>query len=115
MNSILVFIISFITFYLLYLFFVILNKKKKNKIFDTKQASILINLNKLDINNVDKNVFTQVLSISNSFILALTFTFAISEFFKSFILSLLVSFIIMIVLIIVVYKLVGLFFKREGR
>lgn len=112
---ILTFLISFVVVYLLYLIFVILNKKKQKNVFDTKQASILINLNKLDINKLDKKVFIQCLSIANSFILSVTFAFAVSEFFKSFILNLVLSFILLMLLIMLVYKLMGFILRKEGK
>lgn len=99
--------------YLFYLVFVIFNKKKNKDIFNTNQASIFINLNKLDSKNLNEKVFVQVLSICNSFILAFTFAFAISSVFDSFIINLLLSFLILIVLILVVYKVVGLFFRKK--
>lgn len=99
--------------YLFYLFFVILNKKKNDKIFDTNQASIFINLNKLDKDSIDKKVFIHVLSICNSFILAFTFAFTILFVFDSLFINLLLGFIILIVLILVVYKVVGLFFRKK--
>ena len=112
MKFLIIFLISFVVIYLFYLAFVILNKKKSDNVFKTNQASILINLSKLDVNKINKNAFLQALSISNSFILAFTFTFAISQFFNIFILNLLASFFIMIVLITVIYKFVGFIFKR---
>lgn len=112
MRFLVVFLISFIVIYLFYLVFVILNKKKSDNVFKTNQASILINLSKLDVNKINKNSFLQALSISNSFILAFTFTFAISQFLDIFILNLFASFFIMIVLITIIYKLVGIIFKK---
>ena len=99
--------------YLFYLFFVILNKKKNSKIFETNQASIFINLNKLDVKNINKGLFIQVLSLCNSFILAFTFAFTISFVFDNLIINLLLGFVLLIVLILVVYKVVGLFFRKR--
>ena len=99
--------------YLFYLFFVILNKKKNKKIFETNQASIFVNLNKLDIKSINEKVFIQVLSICNSFILAITFAFTISFVFDNLIINLLLGFLLLIVLILVVYKIAGLFFRKK--
>ena len=107
------FLISFVVIYLFYLVFVIFNKKKNKSIFDTNQASIFINLNKIDRNSIDKKVFVQVLSICNSFILSIVFTFAIFPVFDNFILSILLSFLLLIILILFVYKIVGLFFRKK--
>jgi len=114
MDKVYMFLIVFFVIYLLYLFTVILNKKKKNKIFETNQAKLIIVPNKLDVSKISKNEFVQVLSISNSFIVAISFV--VSEFFKNYYLKLLVSFIVLIVLILLVYKLIGIVYKkREGK
>ena len=109
----LLFIISFIVVYLFYFIFVILNKKKNKNILETNQASIFINLNKLDKNKINEKKFIQILSICNSFVLALTFDIAISSVFDSLIINLLLSFVILIILILVVYKVAGLFFRKK--
>lgn len=114
MDKVYMFLIVFVSIYLLYLFTVILNKRKRNKIFDTNQAKLIIVPNKLDTSKIDKNFFIQVLSVSNSFIVA--FTFVVSEFFKNYFVKLLVSFVVLIVLILLVYKLIGVFYKKkEGK
>ncbi len=114
MNLLFLFLITFLVVYLLYLFTVILNKKKINKIFDTNQAKLIIVPNKLNSNNINKNSFAQVISICNSFIVALVFT--ISELFDNYILKLLVSFVLLIILILIVYKVIGIYYKKkEGR
>ena len=114
MDKFYMFLIVFVSIYLLYLFTVILNKKKKKKIFDTNQAKLIIVPNKLDTSKINKNCFIQVLSITNSFIVACTFV--VSEFFKNYFIKLLVSFIVLIVLILLMYKIIGIVYKkREGK
>ena len=113
MKFLLSFLISFVVMYLFYLFFVILNNKKNKKIFETNQASIFINLNKLDVKSINEKTFIQVLCICNSFILAITFAFTISFVFDNLIINLLLGFVLLIVLILVVYKVIGLFFRKR--
>jgi hypothetical protein len=108
------FSIVFIVIYLFYLFVVVLNKKKRNSIFDTNQSKLITEPSKLDVSKINKFWFAQVISIANSFIVA--FTFACSEFFDNYILKLLVCFAILIVLIFVVYRFIGFVYKKkEGR
>lgn len=106
-----IFVIVYIFIFLLYIFTVILNKKKKKKIFDTNQARLVIEFNHLDVQRMDANLFAYVLSFSNSFIVA--FTFTISEFFSNFILKLLVCFVTLVILILIVYKVIGLFYRKK--
>lgn len=105
------FLIVFIIVYLFYLFFVILNKKKRDNIFNTNQGKLIIEPNKIDVSKINKSLFVQIISISNSFIVA--FTFACSEFFDNYILKLLVCFVILIVLIFVVYRFIGFIYKKK--
>lgn len=108
------FVPVFLIIYLLYLFTVILNKKKKNKIFETSQAMLIIKPNNLDTNKINKTVFVNVIALSNSFIVALTF--AVCEFFTGYIIKLLVAFVLLITLILCVYKIIGIIYKKkEGR
>lgn len=108
------FFIVFIIVYLFYLFFVILNKKKRENIFNTNQSKLITESNRLDVSRIDKFWFAQVISLSNSFIVA--FTFACSEFFDNYFLKLLICFVILIVLIFVIYRFIGFVYKKkEGR
>ena len=108
------FSIVFVVVYLFYLFFVVLNKKKRNNIFNTNQSKLITEPNKLDVNKINKNIFVQVISLANSFIVA--FTFACSEFFDNYILKLLVCFVVLIVLIFVIYRFIGFIYrKKEGK
>lgn len=114
MKLLIIFTITFITIYILYLLTVILNKKKKNKIFETNQAKLIIVPNKLDTNKIKKENFAQIISIANSFIVALTFT--ISELIDNYIIKLIVSFITLIILILITYKVIGIIYKKkEGK
>ena len=105
------FLIIFVLVYLFYLFFVILNKKKRDNIFNTNQGKLIIQAGKLDVSKISKIFFAQVISISNSFIVAVTF--AISEFFDNYIIKLLVCFVVLIVLIFVIYKFIGFIYKKK--
>lgn len=108
------FSIVFVVVYLFYLFFVILNKKKRENIFNTNQSKLITGPRKLDVSRINKFWFSQIISLSNSFIVA--FTFACSEFFDNYVLKLLVCFIILMVLIFVIYSFIGFIYKKkEGR
>ncbi len=114
MDKLLIFIIVFGAVYLFYLFFVIFNKKKIDKIFDTNQAKLILLPYKLDVSRIDKKCFAHVLSLFNSFIVACTFT--ISEFFDNYVLKLFICFVTLTILIFIVYRLIGFMYKkREGR
>lgn len=108
------FSIVFVVVYLFYLIFIVLNKKKVNNIFNTNQSKLITEPSKLDVSKLNKFWFAQVISLANSFIVAVTF--ACSEFFDNYILKLLVSFVVLMVLIFSIYRFIGFVYKKkEGR
>ena len=109
MNLFLVFIITFLVIYVLYLLLVIFNKKKVDNIFETNQAKLIIKSGNLDVSKINKKGFANVISLSNSFIVA--FTFMISEFFDNYIIKLFVCFLVLILTIFIVYRFVGFIYK----
>ena len=109
MNLILIFIITFLVIYIFYLLLIVINKKKVENIFETNQAKLIINSNKLDTKKINKRGFANVISLSNSFIVAITLT--ISELFDNYIIKLIVCFLLLILAILIVYKLIGLIYK----
>lgn len=114
MNLVYTFIITFFVVYVLYIFTVVFNSKKKKNIFETNQAKLIIVPCKLDVSKIDKNRFVHVISFANSFIVALTFT--ISEIIDNYVLKLFICFVLLIVLILVIYRIIGFIYKkREGR
>ncbi len=114
MSALVVFVVTFVVIFLLYLFLVILNNKKKSRIFETSQAMLIIKASKLDISKISKNEFALVLSLANSFIVA--FTLMVSDFFDNYIIKLVVCFVLLVLLILVIYRLIGIVYKKkEGK
>ena len=109
MSLFLIFIITFLVVYVLYLLLVIFNKKKVDNIFETNQAKLIIKCGNLDVSKINKKGFANVISLSNSFIVA--FTMMISEFFDNYFIKLIVCFLILILSILLVYRLIGLFYN----
>ena len=110
MDYFLIFVITFVIIYIFYLLLVVINNKKVNKIFDTQQAMLIIKSNNLDVNGINKRWFANAISISNSFIVAITLT--VSEFFDNYIIKLIVCFLVLIISIIVVYRIIGMIYKK---
>lgn len=111
MEYVFIFVITFLIIYIFYLLLVVINKRKVDGIFDTQQGMLIIKFNNLDVRGISKRGFANAISISNSFIVAITLT--VSEFFDNYIIKLLICFLVLIVSIFIVYKIVGFIYRRR--
>ena len=114
MNYIVLFMISFILIYTTY-YIVIINRKKGLESFKKgKQLEFFIKAYKLDKNKLNIKKFANSLSLTNSFIIALTIT--IMEFIDNLIIKLLLCVIILTTLMLVMYNYLGKAYKKkEGK
>ena len=103
-----------IVFGLIFIFnliFVVLNKKKRQKIFTTAGAVIIKKRYKVIFKDCSEKKFALVESLTNSFIFATTYV--IITFFKNIYSSFLVSIPILIILIFLCYSLIGIYYKKK--
>ena len=109
-----IFIMCFIIIYLVY-FFVIINRKKGlEKFSNGKQLEFFKSAYKLDFRKIDIKKFANSFSLANAFIMSMTIT--IIEFIDNFILKMFLAFIILIPLMLIVYKILEIIYrKKEGK
>ena len=112
MKSLINFIVAFILVFVFYLIFVILNKKKRNKIFESYGALIIKSKFKINFENESKKLFTFIMALADSFICATAFT--VMSLFENVYIGFLVAAVLLIILILGVYSLIGLFYKKKG-
>ena len=105
------FLIAFIIVYLFYFVTVILQKKKYEKFKSSNQVMFFVKRYKLDIKKLNISKFIKVISFTNSLIIALTFTIAITV--ENYILILLIGLVTVIPLMLLAYHIVGTYFKKE--
>lgn len=105
------FLISFIVIYLFYLFTVILQSKKYEKFKSSNQVMFFVKKYKLNINKLNIKKFIKIISFTNSFVIALTFT--IATIMDNYLYILLVGIIIIIPLMLLCYHFVGSYLKKE--
>ena len=110
-KEILLFVSIFIVVYLFYFVFVLSRKNVLEKVPESKNMLYLkykygIKFNKKNTRQIANKVF-----LANSFILAVTVT--IVSLFKSFILGLLVGIIPLVLLILILYHLIGTYYKNK--
>lgn len=114
MDYVIYFLLAFILVYLFYLFTVILQKKKYDKFKKSNQVMYFVNRYKINPNQLDMKVFTNILGLTNAFIIATAFiaTFLV----KNFILQLLVGLVVLIPLMLLMYHIIGRYYqKKEGK
>lgn len=106
------FIVSFLIVYLFYLITVVLQKKKMEKFKTSNQIMFFVKRYKLDINKINMTKFTNLLGLSNAFIVSTAFmtTFLVDNF----ILQLLAGFLVLLPLMIIIYSLIGKYYVRKG-
>ncbi len=111
MKELLMFIITFTVVYLVYLIAVILRKNNKSKLEDSVEFRWLEKMYKINIKKVNLKTLNQIIALSNSFIIAITFTLV--NFIKIFLFKMLVGFVILIILELLIYHIIGKYFKHK--
>ena len=105
------FIISFVIVYLFYLFTVILQTKRYDKFKKSNQVMYFVNRYKINVNKINMKKFTNILGLTNSFIISIAFT--ATFLVDNLILQLLIGLIILIPLIFIFYGFRGNYLKKE--
>ncbi len=107
------FIFCFLTIYLAY-FMVIVNRKKGlEKFKEGRQLKFFKKAYDLDFRKIELKKFANSLALTNAFIMSLTVT--IVELFDNFIIKMLVGAITLIPLMLIMYKILGSTYKKEGK
>lgn len=113
MVYIIFFISSFIIMNLFYYIFVINKEKALKNMKKGKELLLLAKIGKVDLNKVDLKESVKLVTLSNSFIIAVmgTLVMLLSDYIEDFYLWLIISsisaIIILIPFIMVVYRLIG--------
>ena len=111
------FLLFFVICYLLYLFFMIL-RKKKNKYNSKKprvEEAFLIQKYNIDFKKFKKKEyrkFLHIISLTNSFILS--FTLILVNIVNSTFLKILLSFVFLVPLILIFYRIIGKHYQKKG-
>ncbi|MBR1376343.1 MAG: hypothetical protein IJ565_00810 [Bacilli bacterium] len=113
MEKLISFIIYFILIYLFYFFTVIIQKKKYDKYKKSKQVMYFVNKYNLDFDKIPFNKFINILSIVNSFIMSITIILV--QFLPNLILKLIFALITLILLILICYRLLGIYIERRNK
>lgn len=114
MKYLFTFLFCFTVVYLFYTLIIVVRKKGFEKFKTSKQLDYFRQAYKIDFDKVNLKVFANAMAITNAFIIAITCT--IIEFFDNFILKMVVGFVVLVPLMLLMYKIVGMIFKKkEGK
>lgn len=111
MKYILLFVFAFTIIYLFYLFTVILQKKRYDKFKESNQVMFFVKRYKLDKDKINIKKFINVISLVNSFIIAISFT--VSSISSNFIIELLIGLLVIVPLMLLSYHVIGISLKKE--
>lgn len=111
MKYILLFVFAFTLIYLFYLFTVILQKKRYDKFKESNQVMFFVKRYKLDRDKINIKKFINVISLVNSFIIAISFT--VSSISSNFIIELLIGLLVIVPLMLLSYHVIGISLKKE--
>ena len=112
MKSVIVFVVTFLIIYLVYLVFVINRKKSLANWQNGKEMRYLKSIYKLKIKKDNLKDIAYVVALTNSFIVATTVL--IISLLNNFFIQMLAGFLILCVLIVISYHLIGKYYQKKG-
>lgn len=113
MFSLILFLVTFIVVFLVYLLFVIRRGKYLDKFINGKEITYLKKVYKIKIKESDYKSIARLIALTNSFIIALSVT--IVSLFKNIFIEIIVGFITVMALILICYHIIGKLYQKEGR
>ena len=113
MNYVILFVVTFLIVYLLYLLTVILNKKKLEKFKKSNQALYFIKKYKIKVDDNNVKLLAHLVALSNAFIMSTAIVLV--ELVPNFILKILVAFLVIMPLILILYHMVGKIMLKRGK
>ena len=111
MDYVIYFLIAFIIVYLFYFLTVIMQKKKYDKFKSSNQVMYFVNRYKLNVKKINIKKFINIISLTNSLIIAVSFAAVIK--IENSILMLFIGFLILIPLMLLSYHFIGKYLQKE--
>ena len=112
MENLKLFLTTFIVIYLFYLVFVVLSKKRVATFYNNSYVKFLKNVYNVDVYSISNKTLANIVSLSNSFIIALTLV--IVDITDEFYLKILLAFAILIPLQLIIYYVIGKVLNRKS-
>ena len=112
MEKLSLFLMTFLFIYLIYLFAVIINKKKIEKFKEGSQFIYFKNIYKLNPESINMKKFINDIGLANAFIMSLTVI--IIDYTDKLIIKMVAGFLILIPLIIGIYHIIGKKYQKKA-
>lgn len=111
MLDLILYIITFIFVYLVYIIFVIKRKKGIERLPNSTEIRFLTQKFNLDKNKINIKEMGYVIGLANAFIITTTITIVLT--LDNFVLMLIVGFLILIPLIFIIYIIIGKYYQKK--
>lgn len=111
MKELVIFLITFILILLIYLIFVVWNKKALRKIKNGTEARYLKAKYKLDLKEIQTKTLALHIALINSFIVSMTLSLII--LIDNYLLMIVLALVLLISLILVLYHLLGRYYQKQ--
>lgn len=113
MRYLIIFLMSFALVYLIYFITVILPSRKVNVFEESNKVKYFVSKYDLDIKKINMKEFINVISLFDSFIISLSFTFTFLS--SNFWIGMLIGLAFLIPLMLICYSIIGNYYKKEGK
>lgn len=111
MKELVIFLMTFILILLIYLIFVVWNKKGLKKIYKGTEARYLKVKYNLDLNKIKDKKLALHIALINSFIVSMTLSLII--LIDNYLLMIVLALVLVVSLILVLYHLLGRYYQKQ--
>lgn len=111
MERIYLFIFSFMVIYCLYLFTIILSKKRIDKFSSGSQFLYFERVYKLNSKKINMKSFANAIGLSNAFIISITVV--VIDYTDSLLIKMVAGFLLLTPLIAIIYHLIGKHYQKK--
>ena len=112
MKYVILFVVTFMIVYILYLTTVILNKKKLKKFPTSNQVLIFVKKYNIKVTDDNAKELANMIALANAFIISCVIT--IIELVPNFVIKILCAFLIIVPLILVLYHIIAQIMLKRG-
>lgn len=111
MKEVIIFLVTFIIIMVIYLIFVVFNKRALKKIYNGTEARYLKARYKLDLTKIERKKLSLHIALINSFIIS--FTLSLVLMLDNYLLMIVGAMLLVLCLILVLYHLLGSYYQKK--
>ena len=111
MKEVTIFLITYLLILMVYILFVVLNKRALKKIYNGTEARYLKTKYKLDIKKIKNKSLAFHIALINSFIISITLSLVI--IIDNFLIMILFAIFLVMSLILILYHILGKYYQKQ--